>query len=179
MPFKQIITAVLILFVVASVVFLMIGKGRENETPEGGVAGMDSDRPAGLKDSGAGSGGDASAGLSGHSVVAYYFFGTKRCPTCLKIESYTKESILEGFPGLVESGRLGFLAINVDEAENEHFIEDYRLTTKSVVISDRMDGKETRWKNLDLVWQYVGDKDTFVDYVRRETSAYLGGLEYE
>jgi hypothetical protein len=181
MPFKQIITAVLLLFVVASVVFLIMGTGRKAELPENDITAIEQDRSTSGEY--ASDGGEFSssepADISGHSVVAYYFHGTRRCPTCMKIESYTKESIMEGFPQLIESGRLRFRAINVDETENGHFIDDYRLTMKSVVISDRLDGKETRWKNLNLVWEYVREKETFIDYVRRETAAYLGELEYE
>lgn len=181
MLLKRIITAVLILFVAASVVYLIMGTERGAEPPERESTIKERDRSAGEDKASDGGGSDspASVDISGRSVVAYYFHGTRRCPTCIKIEKYTKESIVDGFPELIESGRLQFLVINVDEAENRHFIDDYRLTTKSVVISDRMDGMETRWKNLNLVWEYVGEKDTFVDYIRRETSAYLGGLEYE
>ncbi len=179
MPFKQIITVILVLFVVASVVFLIMNTGRDagQSANEGAVA--ESDEAPGVGEAEEKGGHDPSAGISGHSVVAYYFYGTKRCPTCIKIEKYARESITDGFPELIESGRLQFRAINVDETENGHFIDDYKLTTKSVIISDRLDGKETRWKNLNLVWEYVGEKDTFIDYVRRETTAYLGELEHE
>lgn len=181
MTFKQIITAVLILFVVASVVYLIMGTGRKTGPPGNDITIKERDRSTGGED--ASDGGEldssSSAVTPGHSVVAYYFHGTKRCPTCIKIESYTRESIMDGFPELIESGRLQLRVINVDETEYEHYIDDYQLTTKSVVISDRMDGKETRWKNLNLVWEYVGERDTFIDYVRRETSDYLGELNHE
>jgi hypothetical protein len=178
---KQVITAILFLFVGISVLYLLTGTQRKVERAISDSASLELDRSADAENAAAGEGfsSSAHAGISGPSVVVYYFHGTKRCPTCMKIESYTRESIIDGFPGLIESGRLRFLAINVDDAENEHFIDDYELTTKSVVLSDRANGKETRWKNLNLVWEYVGEKDTFVDYIRRETSAYLGGLENE
>ena len=176
MPFKQIITVVLILFVGAGVLFMLVGIRKETGQPEKGINAWGEDRSEGrLESHETGS----SEGISGHSVVAYYFYGTKRCPTCIKIEKYARESITDGFPELIESGRLQFRAINVDETENGHFINDYKLTTKSVIISDRLDGKETRWKNLDLVWEYVGEKETFIDYVKRETSDYLGELKHE
>lgn len=179
MPFKQIITVVLVLFVIASVAFLIMGTGRENELPEDGVAVAGPDPSTGGEEAPESGEHGSSAVIQGHSVVAYYFHGTRRCPTCMKIEKYARESIMDGFPELIESGRLQFSAVNIDETENGHYVDDYRLTTKSVIISDRLNGKETRWKNLNLVWEYVGEKDTFIDYVRRETSAYLGELEHE
>lgn len=179
MLFKQIITVVLILFVVASVAFLIMGTGRDTELPTNGAAVAESDETPNVGEAKEKGGHDPSAGISGRSVVAYYFYGTKRCPTCMKIEKYARESIINGFPELIGSGRLQFRAVNIDETENGHYVDDYRLTTKSVIISDLLDGKETRWKNLGLVWEYVGEKDTFIDYVRQETKAYLGGLEHE
>ena len=181
MAHRQIIAAILMLFVGISVVFMLTGTQRKVERAISDAASLEPDGSAGGEYAAAGeaSGSSAPSGISGRSVIVYYFYSTKRCSTCMKIESYTRESIMDGFPGLIESGRLRFIAVNVDELENEHFIDDYQLTTKSVILSDNTDGKETRWKNLDLVWEYVGDKGTFIDYVRRETSAYLGGLENE
>ena len=69
--------------------------------------------------------------------------------------------------------------MNVDEPKHGHFIGDYRLTTRSVVLSDYRSGVEERWKNLNLVWEYVKDRETFLGYVRRETEDYLGELSDE
>ena len=106
-------------------------------------------------------------------VVAYYFHGDKRCRTCLSIEAYTKEAIESGFPEQLASGDLELRIVNVDKPENEHFIEDYQLTTKSVILADYRGGGQ-RWKNLDMIWEYVSDKEVFLDYIRGETEAFLG-----
>ena len=68
---------------------------------------------------------------------------------------------------------LAWRVVNVGEKENEHFIKDYRLYTKSLVLVDRRDGEAGRWKNLEKVWTLLGDKDAFQEYVRTETRAYL------
>ncbi|MBK6403606.1 MAG: hypothetical protein IPF66_00370 [Holophagales bacterium] len=52
-------------------------------------------------------------------------------------------------------------------------MKDYRLYTKSVVVSEVKDGKEVRWKNLDQVWQLLGSPDAFQEYVEREVRSYL------
>ena len=39
--------------------------------------------------------------------------------------------------------------VNVDEPANEHFIKDYQLYSKSIVIVKMQDGKELKWENLD------------------------------
>ena len=35
------------------------------------------------------------------------------------------------------------------------------------------DNAEVSWKNLDQVWDLVGDKEKFISYVQGETRAYL------
>lgn len=107
-------------------------------------------------------------------IVAYYFHGTRRCATCKKIEAYSKEAIEGKFATELASGRMEFYPINFDEEENRHFIKDYGLYTKSLVICDYKNGEQVRWKNLEKVWDYVRDHDEFLKYVQDEISAYLG-----
>ncbi|MFA5147861.1 MAG: nitrophenyl compound nitroreductase subunit ArsF family protein [Candidatus Omnitrophota bacterium] len=95
-------------------------------------------------------------------VVAYYFHGTARCPTCHKLEQYSKEAIGDGLK-----------VINVEEKENEHYIKDYQLYTKSLILSLVVNGKETKWKNLDKIWEYAGNKQKFIDYVKNEAAGLL------
>ncbi len=110
-----------------------------------------------------------------YKVTAYYFYGTKRCKTCLAIESYTKESLEAGFPDELRSGVLEWRPINVDEPRNEHFVEEYELSTNAVVLAAEHGGERTEWKKLGEVWDLVGDKQSFLEYVRRETEQFLGG----
>ncbi|MBN1164234.1 MAG: hypothetical protein JXB45_06625 [Candidatus Krumholzibacteriota bacterium] len=168
MKMKNLISILLLVFVVSSGVLIIIGRDF------GGERGKEGSR-VGEEEYGEGELDPSSPG-EGHRVVAWYFHTTKRCPTCVKIETYTRESIEGNFADLLESGFLELRVINVEEPENEHFIEDYGLTTKSVIISDFIDGEQVAWKNLDKVWEYTGDRRVFVDYIRDETALYLAEL---
>jgi hypothetical protein len=99
-------------------------------------------------------------------VVAYYLHGTFRCPTCHKLEQYSKEAIKTHFKDVLASGKLEFKVINVEDKGNEHYTKDYQLYTKSLILSLIKDGKETKWINLNKIWEYVGDKERFIDYVK-------------
>lgn len=113
-----------------------------------------------------------------HRVLAYYFHTTQRCATCRKIEAYTAEAISTGFPEELKDGRLVFQALNIDEEGNEHFVKDYKLFTKSVVIVDEQSGKQIAWKNLPKIWELIGgDKETYIRYIQGETRAYLSGKQ--
>jgi len=109
-------------------------------------------------------------------VIAYYFHGTFRCPTCHKLEQYSKEAIEANFKNELTSGKIVFKTVNVDEKANEHFVNDYQLYTKSLVISLVRGGKEEKFKNLTKIWEYVGNKQRFYDYVRDEIAAFLKEL---
>ena len=106
-------------------------------------------------------------------IVAYYFHTTDRCPSCLKIESFSHEAVQTGFPKELESGRLVFRLVNIEEKGNEHFVQDYQLFTKSLVIVEQVRGKQTRWKNLPKVWELLSDKEKFLAYVQNEVRGYL------
>jgi len=106
-------------------------------------------------------------------VKAYYFHGDFRCSNCYKIEKYSKEAIDKYFVKELESGELEYKVINVDERSNEHFAKDYKLYTKSLVISKIKGGKEVEYKNLEKVWNYLGDKGAFYNYVKEEVAKFL------
>jgi len=108
-------------------------------------------------------------------LIVYYFHGTYRCPSCTTIEQYTRETVAETFFKEVQSGRMEFRAINVEEPDNQHLIKDYKLYTKSVIVSEVVDGKEQRWKNLPKVWELLQSERTFKEYVQQEIAAYLKG----
>ncbi len=106
-------------------------------------------------------------------VIAYYFHTTYRCSACKKIEAYSREAIETGFAEELENGTLKFESVNINEDDNKHFIKDYQLYTKSVIVCNMEDGKQTEWKNLTKVWQLIRNKDEFTKYVQEEINAYL------
>jgi hypothetical protein len=101
----------------------------------------------------------------------YYFHGNLRCKTCKKIEALTKKTLEESFAAQLKDGSVELQVVNVDETENEHFVEDYELAIRSVVVSQLKQGKEAKWRRLDKVWQLVHDEPAFSDYLRTEIAA--------
>ena len=168
MKVKPILTVVLILFVCASLVYLagnsLLQRANSPEQDDPVVSQVTATPPL-----------EESPEEAGHLVVAYYFHGTSRCQTCLRIEAYAQEAIEAGFPEEIESGTLEWYAVDVEQPQNEHFVADYELTTRSLILVDMGGGVQTRWKDLSRVWELVGDKEAFVTYVRGETQAYLEG----
>ena len=107
-------------------------------------------------------------------VVVYYFHNNFRCAKCRKFESYSKETLQTDFSDALNDGRLEWKVINFEEPVNKHFVGDYQLYTKSIIVAKHQDGRQTEWKNLEKIWDLVGDKTVFVKYIKDEVSAYLG-----
>ena len=106
-------------------------------------------------------------------VIAYYFHGSFRCVTCTAMEDYSRQAIETNFKDELDSRKLEFKAVNVEEKENEHFVNDYQLYTKSLILSFVKDGKEIKSKNLDQIWQLARNKRKFIDYVVAEIKGFL------
>jgi hypothetical protein len=109
-------------------------------------------------------------------IVVYYFYTTYRCASCQKIEAYTREAVHNSFAEDLAEGRVVWAPVNVDEKPNKHFVKDYKLYTKSVVVVEEIGGKQERWKNLPRVWELLGDRPGFLLYIQEETESYLAEL---
>lgn len=108
-------------------------------------------------------------------LVVYYLHGTFRCQSCNTIERLTKIAVETGFKEQLKNGRVEIRVINVEEKGNEHFVNDYKLYTKSVILSDLKNGKEGKWKNLDQVWTLLHDEGKFIEYIQKEVKSFLEG----
>jgi hypothetical protein len=108
-------------------------------------------------------------------IVVYYFHGNARCPTCFKLENFAKSEIEEDFKDAIQSGKLEWKTVNVEEKGNEHFADEYKLYTKSVIVSNHQNGKETSWKNLDKIWQLVQNESSYRQYIKMEIKTCLQG----
>ena len=112
----------------------------------------------------------------GHKVIAYYFHTTARCMTCQKIEAFSKQAIDAQFSSALSKGSLVWRVLNVEEPANAHFVQDYQLSTKSVVLVEMEEGVQKRWKNLERVWDEIGNPDQFQKYVQKELAEFGGNL---
>lgn len=169
---KTIVTVVLLLFVAVSVVYLVAKESRS------GAGGPDrgADRARTTEPSEGGSAADPrNDGGTVDEVLVYYFHGNVRCATCRKIEAYAEEAIRTNFSSEIAAGKLRWLAVNVDEPENSHFIQDYQLVTRSLVLVGMDDDVEKKWKNLEKIWEVVRSQTEFTDYVVKNTRAFMAG----
>lgn len=169
MTTKSILRTLLLIFISVSGLFLVIKDVRERSesrsTDEGAILAASSS----TSDSAKGS----QQSPSSPKVIAYYFHTTFRCSSCRKIEAYSREAIESGFPKELKDGTIEWRVINVEESRNRHFVDDYRLFTKSLILVRLNNGRQKEWKNLMKVWELLGSKEAFVRYVQDELRSYL------
>jgi len=111
--------------------------------------------------------------VSQNRVVVYYFHGDFRCSTCYKMEQYSKEAVETNFKDALASGKFEFKVINVEDRVNQHYTKDYQLYTKTLILSLIKDGLEIKWKNMDKIWEYAGNKQSFIDYLKSGVDDFL------
>ena len=112
---------------------------------------------------------------NGHpSVIVYFFDSDKECTTCTNLKEYAYEALQTYFPSQLASGDLVWHVLNVDEPENEHYVAEYGLYSKSVVVVRIDDGQQTEWKNLESIWELVYDKPAYLEYIRAEVQDFVG-----
>jgi len=152
MNVKKLTTIVLIVFILASITVLAVKQfSAKKATIADGV-------------------------VKGTKIVAYYFHGTKRCPTCTKIEKYSRAAIDSFFAQPLKDGKLEFVTMNYDEPQNEHVWSDYKLAAQSLVLVHYKDGVQQKWENLSQIWELVGDEDQFYTYVKDGVDRFLKEL---
>jgi len=169
---KSTVTAILLIFVAASVAYLVVSEARtKTATTDPATRGADPSQPV------------ASESLRATNktafekqppvLVAYYFHGTSRCPTCLKMEQYARDAIEGAYQAEVGSGQVRWQAVNYDETVNEHFVKDYGLVASSLVIVSGEAVASGVWRKLDRIWDLIGDEQAFKAYVIEQVTSML------
>ncbi len=156
------ITGVLVFFLAASLAWWGLGRSRQSGTTEAG-------KTETVKESG--------RGAEGTTVMVYYFHGAARCVSCTLLEEYAKEAVEQAFPQELAAGKMHFLSVDVMEAQNRHFLDDFALTTQSVILTEQRGDEILRWKNLDRIWNLLNDKPSYVTYVQESCRAFLEGQD--
>ncbi len=130
---KKIITVLLLIFVFGTVLYVI---DKETKTPASTPVSSPEQET-----------------VSSNLLKVYYFHGTKRCMTCNTIEQLVRE-IVE------KHEKVKFISVNVDESKNEHFVQDYQLVTRCVVME-----RNGKFEKFDRVWELARTPEDFKKYL--------------
>ncbi len=150
---KKIAIAALWTFAAAAVVFHFAKNGRETEQtvlPEG--------------------------------ISATFFCSSVRCASCLEMERLFRQTLRrladDAPPRSSKSILFGKLSeappLDYEAPENRRIVEEFRVATSTVLLTERRDGKTVRFKNLaSECWRRLGDDEAFEAALSREISAFF------
>ena len=99
-------------------------------------------------------------------VVVMYFHRTQRCPTCLRMGSYSEEAVVNGFAKEIKDGTVEFHYIDFQDENNAVLTNGYKVGGPTLVVAQVVGNKVKEYKNLTEIWTKNRDKDAFLKYVR-------------
>lgn len=105
-------------------------------------------------------------------VVVMYFHRTQRCPTCLRMGTYSEESVKEKFAEAMKKGKVEFHYIDFQDKKNETLTKGYKVGGPTLIVAKVKDNKVKEFKNLEDIWAKNNDQKEFFKYVQENVTAY-------
>jgi len=68
------------------------------------------------------------------SVQVYYFHLTRRCATCLAVESVTEAAIKENFADAMAKGSITFQSVNLEEKANKSLVKKMKVSGQALLV---------------------------------------------
>lgn len=115
---------------------------------------------------------DKPAAAPADRVVVMYFHRTQRCPTCLKMGSYSEEAVVKGFPREIKEGTVAFHYVDFQDEKNAALTKGYKVGGPTLIVAHIVGNKVKEAENLTEIWTKNRDKDVFLKYVRDNVAAY-------
>lgn len=108
------------------------------------------------------------------NFAVYFFYNDVYCDTCERLEGYAIEAVRAHFHEDLDSGVLRWRSIDMTTPENEHYAEDFKLFSKSIVLVELVQDEEIRWENLKDIWDLVYDQPKYTEYIKSSLAAFMG-----
>ena len=105
-------------------------------------------------------------------VVVMYFHRTQRCPTCLRMGSYSEEAVVKGFPKQIKNGTVEFHYVDFQNKKNAALAKGYKITGPSLTVVKVVKNKAVATNDLKDIWTKNRDKEVFLKYVRDNVKTY-------
>ncbi len=115
----------------------------------------------------------AAADPSPDRTVVMYFHRTQRCPTCLKMGSYSEEAVKSGFAQQIKDGKVQFFYVDFPDQRNNALTKGYKVGGPTLIVAKVTGNRVVEYKNLTEIWTKVGDRSAFIDYVQTNVKDFL------
>lgn len=105
--------------------------------------------------------------------AVYFFYNDIYCSTCEKLENYALNAVQENYADELTSGIMQWRTLDMRTPENKHFVEDFGLYSKSIVLLEFNDTAIARYKNLEDIWELVGDQEDYESYISNSLESFM------
>ena len=116
---------------------------------------------------------DLNVSQDGPKVIVYYFHSTRRCFSCITVETNAAQVIEDNFQRQITDGSLTWMPLNMDDTGNKEITEKFSIKTNTLVVAKMADGNYLENKKLKKVWQLIDNPEGFSEYVTDEINAFL------
>ncbi|BEG98877.1 nitrophenyl compound nitroreductase subunit ArsF family protein [Bacteroides sedimenti] len=72
--------------------------------------------------------------VAAQQVEVYYFHFTRRCPTCMAVETESKNNLVALYPKQVKGGSVVFKSINLDDKSSEVIAKKCQANGQSLLV---------------------------------------------
>lgn len=107
-------------------------------------------------------------------VYVVYFHRTQRCPTCIHAEELTRDTVETYFADELESDKLTFQVINIDDKQNADIVEHYGAYGSQLFINTIKDGTDHIEEATDL-YVLIHNDEAFVTALKSKIEKSLNG----
>jgi len=107
-------------------------------------------------------------------VEVVYFHRAKRCQKCIWAEEHVRYALETYFKDELDSSKLTFASINVQDASNAAIIKKYDAYTSQLFIN-AVTGDTERIEHVSEIWQLIGNDEAFCQVVRTKIEKALEG----
>lgn len=92
------------------------------------------------------------------------FHSTHQCYSCLYIGNKALEVLENNFAEEMQSGKISFQKINVDEAQNKEIVNKYKARGSSLFFNSIIDNQDNISEDINI-WRLVGKDKEFENYL--------------
>lgn len=106
-------------------------------------------------------------------LQVYYFHGTSRCVSCLKIGEYINKTMTEYYTEQIYNQVIDYREINADLPENKEVAKKFKASGSSLYINRIIGGKD----NIEpdpAVWKLLNNEVNFKNHLKEKIDGYLG-----
>ena len=108
-------------------------------------------------------------------VDVVYFHRTNRCYSCNYAEAATLYALEAYFQEELDSGKLTFESVNVQDDSNAAIIEKYGAYTSQLFINT-VTGDSEHIEHVTEIWRFIGDDEGFILSIRTKVTNALEGV---